>query len=261
MKTIGELLRLSSSFLKGNRKDAEAMICHVLKMKKIELYLQFDKPVIESEIEILRTLLKRCAKNEPVEYIIGEIDFFGAHFKIDPRALIPRPETEILVDIVSKRAKKGVFLDLCTGAGYVGIALKKANPELTVVLSDISADALALAAENAQLNKVEVEILQGDLLEPFKGRRADFIFCNPPYISEKEYLTLDPSVRLFEPKLALVGGEKGTEFYERLQKDLPPDAKCFFEIGSTQGDRVKQIFQGKGEVLSDWAGHPRFFIL
>jgi len=269
MKPIAEVLKLSSEFLAERKIDrprrlAEDIIAHVLKLKRMDLYLQFDKPVVEAELSIIRVFLRRCGKGEPLEYVTGEVDFFGCNIKIGPSVLIPRPETEILVEMISKRVQGGSLWDLCTGSGCIGISLKKARPELSVTLSDISADALALASENAQLNGVDVEILRGDLLAPFQGRKADYVVCNPPYISQNEYGHLDPSVREFEPKLALVGGEKGTEFYERLARELPaylnPGAQVFFEIGADQGEALKKIFP-QGELHRDWAGHPRFFFL
>lgn len=269
MKTIGEVLKLSTAFLEERkmarpRRIAEDLLSHALKLKRMELYLQFDKPVIEAELDTIRTQLKRCAKGEPLEYVAGEVDFFGCRIKVDRSVLIPRPETEILVELVSKRVERGTLWDICTGSGCMGIALKKAKPELSVTLSDISPEALSLAEKNGKRNGVEVEILQGDLLAPFRGRKADAIVCNPPYVSEEEYRTLDPSVKDFEPKLALVGGERGIEMYERLQKELPaylnPGAQVFFEIGATQGESLKKLFPA-GEIQADWAGHPRFFII
>ncbi|HSX10453.1 MAG TPA: peptide chain release factor N(5)-glutamine methyltransferase [Chlamydiales bacterium] len=268
MKTIGEVLKLSQSFLEERkidrpRRTAEDLLSNVLKLKRLDLYLQFDKPVIDGELALLRDLLKKCGRGEPLEYVIGGLEFFGCWIKTDPRVLIPRPETEILVDLISQRVRSGVLWDLCTGSGCMGIALKKKWPELKVTLSDISADALALAAENAKQNGVEVELVQGDLLDPFRGRKADVIVCNPPYISQSEYDHLSPSVRDFEPKGALLGGERGTEFYERLQRELPPflnpGAQVFFEIGARQGEALKKLFP-QGEILPDWAGHPRFLI-
>lgn len=267
MKTIGEVLKLSSEFLADRkaprpRRTAEELLSHVLRLKKMELYLQFDKPVVENELSMIRELLKRCGKGEPLEYVTGEVEFFGCRIKIDPRALIPRPETEILVEMVSKCIQGGVLWDLCTGSGCIGIALKKAHPQLVVTLSDISAEALSLASENAQLNGVEVNLVQGDLLAPFQGQKADSIICNPPYISQSEFVQLDPAVRNFEPKQALLAGDRGTEFYERLALELPtylnPGAQVFFEIGSTQGEALKKLFP-YGELYLDLAGHPRFF--
>jgi release factor glutamine methyltransferase len=269
MKTIGEVLKLSTAYLEERKIDrprriAEELLSHVLQLKKMDLYLQFDKPIVESELAILRDLMKKCASGEPLENVIGEEEFFGCKIQINTHVLIPRPETEILAELISKRVKKGHLWDVCTGSGYLGIALKKALPELTVTLSDICPEALALAALNAKRNGVEVEILEGDLLAPFAGRKVDFFVCNPPYISDAEYSALDPSVRDYEPKLALLGGARGTEFYERLQRELPlylnPGAQVFLEIGSTQGEVLKKLFP-KGVIHFDWAGHPRFFFI
>jgi release factor glutamine methyltransferase len=267
MKTIGEILKLSTGFLSEKKIDrsrriAEQLVSHALRLKKMDLYLQFDKPVIEKELSLIRELVKRASKGEPIEYITGEIEFFGCHIKTDPRALIPRPETEILVEKISKRAQKGVLWDLCTGSGCIGIALKKSHPELEVTLSDLSAEALQLAAENVQANQVEVNLLQGDLFAPFIGKKADWIVCNPPYLSEAEYVTLDPSVKDFEPRMALVGGVRGLEFYERFKREMPlflnPGAQVFFEIGASQGSALQALFP-EGELQLDWASLPRFF--
>lgn len=270
MKTIGEVLKLSTEFLeqKGvarGRRIAEELMAACLRIERLDLYLQFDKPVVDAELVVLREKLKRCARGEPVQYVIGEVTFYGVRIQVDSRVLIPRPETEILVDIIAKQKPTGTLWDVCTGSGYIGIALKKAFPHLAVTLSDLSQDALDLAAKNAQLNGVELELLQGDLLAPFRGKKADIVVCNPPYVSASEYSNLDPSVRAFEPKGALIGGKTGTEFYERLAVELPPflnpGAKLFLEIGTGQGPRVQQIFGGRGKVEKDWAGHDRFFFL
>ncbi len=260
MKTIGEVIKLSGDFLKS-RRDAEEIIAHVLQMKRLDLYLQFDKPVIEKELVCIREMLKRCAKHEPLEYVIGEVEFYGCKIRVDRRVLIPRPETEILVYKIAKIAKKGILWDVCTGSGCIGIALKKANPDLQVTLSDISPEALSVTAENAKLNGVDVRILQGDLLEPFKGQKCDFLVCNPPYITEEEYEQLDPSVKNFEPKLALVGGLK---FYERLKKVLPAHFNlggcAFFEISAHQAAHLQSLFP-MGHIDPDWAGHPRYLFV
>ncbi len=279
MKTIGEVLKLSTSFLEDKkidrpRRSAEELISAVLDFKRMDLYMQFDRPVLEKELVLLREMLKKRSRGEPLEYILGAVEFLGCKFKIDRRVLIPRPETEILADLIVKRLKgrdlSGLNLwDLCTGSGCLGISIKKSLPSLNVALSDISGEALELARENAKWNQAEVDFKEGDLLEPFRGKSADFIVCNPPYVSQSEFLNLDPSVRDYEPKMALVGGERGTEVYERLSRELPkflnPGASVFFELGSTQGEAVKEIFSNavwrSSEILKDWAGHPRFFFL
>jgi release factor glutamine methyltransferase len=274
MKTVGEVLHLATSFLQQRgqsraRRLSEEVLAFVLRMKRLDLYMQFDRPVEEKELAQLREPLKRLAKDEPIEYILGTVEFYGCQIAVDPSVLIPRQETEILVQHILKKNKGGIVWDLCTGSGCLGVALKKARPDWNVTLSDISLEALALAKKNAEQNEVEVRIVQGDLLAPFNGQKADLIVCNPPYISTSEYLNLQPSVRNFEPRLALVGGEKGTEFYERLSLGLPSFLKegglVFLEIGAGQGTLLQTIFREGGwtstKVEKDWAGQPRFFFL
>ncbi len=274
MKTLGEVLTLSAQFLKDKncvrfRRSAEELIGYALKLKRLDLYLQFDRPVLETELESIRQGLKRIVKGEPVEYIIGEVEFYHCVIEVNSNVLIPRPETELLVDQVCKMNLNGVVWDLCTGSGYIGIAIKKACPNLHVSLSDISIGALTIARKNVERNNVEVECFQGDLLEPFKGRKADVVVCNPPYVSLQDYLELDGSVKDFEPRLALVGGEDGLEFYRRLKEELPDylntGAKIFFEIGANQGPAVLALFSTscwkKTRIEKDWAGHDRFFFL
>jgi release factor glutamine methyltransferase len=275
MKTVGEILQASTGFLQKKkieraRRLAEELIAQVLSIKRIDLYLQFDRPIVEEELDQIRPRLQRLASGEPIEYILGKIDFFGCAIRVDPRVLIPRQETEILLDHIVKRVGASqTAWDICTGSGCIGISLKKKLPALSVTLSDLSADALIVAEENARTNGVEVEILQGDLLTPFRGRKADLVAINPPYVSVNEYFSLDRSVSDFEPKMALIGGERGTEFYERLSLELPdylnPGARVFLEIGSTQGEAVQKIFSSpvwkRQEVVLDWAGKTRFFFL
>ncbi|HEX2582939.1 MAG TPA: peptide chain release factor N(5)-glutamine methyltransferase [Chlamydiales bacterium] len=274
MKNIGEVLQLSTAFLEERgvqraRRLIEELLSFKLQMKRLELYMHFDRPVDEKELAALRDPLKRLAKEEPIEYILGEVEFCGCKLSIDSRVLIPRPETEIFAERILNTIQGPVVWDLCTGSGCLGIALKKRRPELDVTLSDLSSEALALAAQNATENQVKVSLVQGDLLAPFQGQQADVVVCNPPYISASEYLNLEPSVRNFEPMMALVSGERGTEFYERLARDLPlflkDRAQVFLEIGSGQGLAVQKIFSGgpwiRAEVEKDWAGHDRFFFL
>lgn len=277
MKTIGEILAMSAQFLKEKqcarfRRDAEDLIAHVLKLRRMDLYLQYDRPVQEIELEALRSLLRRAGKGEPIEYIIGEVLFYDCKIAVGPGVLIPRPETEILVDQACKLLRsqgERILWDLCTGSGCIGIAAKKACPALQVTLSDISERALEFTALNAKNNNAAVEILIGDLLVPFVGRKADIVFCNPPYISSKEFLTLDPSVKDFEPKEALVGGDDGLFFYKNLAQALPdylfPKAKVFFEVGENQGEAVLKLFNApvwkNARVEKDWAGKDRFFFL
>jgi release factor glutamine methyltransferase len=277
MKTLGSVLQLSMQYLQDHkcaqpRRPVEELLGALLGLKRIELYMHFDRPLEEKELTAYRPWLARLAKGEPVEYILGEVEFYHCKIQLTPDVLIPRQETEILVDKICTRLSDTPhkqMWDVCCGSGCLGISLKKALPQLDVFLSDISSQALAVAKKNAEENGVEIQLLQGDLLEPFKGMKADFLICNPPYVSEGEYAVLDPSVRDFEPRTALVGGQTGLEFYERLARELPsylnPGAKLFFELGTGQGEAIKGLFSApcwKGaEIEKDWAGHDRFFFL
>jgi release factor glutamine methyltransferase len=258
VKTIGEVLPLAARFLEEKgveraKRVVDELLAWILKCKRMDLYMQFDRPVNEKELVVLRDLLKRCAKQEPVEYVIGEVEFGGCRILVDQRVLIPRPETELLVEMVKKRGKGKLLWDVCTGSGAIGIALAK---QFEVTISDVCPDALAVARKNVELNEVQVQVLEGDLLAPFTGA-PDIVVCNPPYVTESEYLNCSSSVRDFEPRGALVGG---LTYYERLAKELPP-CQLFLEIGCGQGAAVKEIFGGKGVVEKDWAGHDRFFFL
>lgn len=279
MKTIAEILQLSIEYLKQRnisnpRRQAEDLLADALGMKRLQLYMQYERPLDNSELDLCRTALLRRAQGEPVQYIHGKMEFYDCQFKVNRAVLIPRHETEILVDkivqiIADQDLTEKVLWDLCTGSGCIGISIKKAYPQLNVHLSDISTEALAVAKENASENEVHVSIHQGDLLLPFEGKKAHFIVCNPPYISENEWDKLDVEVRNYEPRQALIAGPSGLEYYERLAAQLPnylyPHAKVWMEMGAGQGNQIKDLFKNpcwvKKQVEKDWAGHDRFFSL
>lgn len=279
MKSLLDVLKLSTQYLQQRgiqqpRRQAEEIISDALGIKRMELYLQFDRPLVESELELCRSRLARRAKGEPSQYIRGEVEFLNCSIKVTPDVLIPRQETEILTDKIIQELKKEniegkTLWDVCCGSGYIGIAIKKHLPGLQVSLSDISEPALQLARENAARNHVEVKCFEGDLLAPFAGKKTDYFVCNPPYISEQEFDTLDVEVRNYEPRIALISGQTGLEFYQRLSRELPPHlephGKAWFEIGKGQGNAIKEIFSTppwkRSRVEQDWAGHDRFFFL
>jgi len=256
------------------KRQAEELLEDLLHLSRIQLYTHFEQPLQETEWLTCQAWLKRRLNGEPLAHITGQISFYNCLIQVTPQGLIPRQETEILVDHIAKILQhqdlSGMKLwDLCCGTGCIGIALKKKFADLTVTLSDISAEALALAQANAECNQVDVRCLQGDLLAPFKGEKAHFIVCNPPYVSEEEYQQLETSVKLFEPRLALVGGLTGLEFYRRLADEMPyyleSAAKIWLEVGYQQGEEVKKIFENQPwthqQLFNDWAGHHRFFFL
>lgn len=263
----------SHGFL-NSRREAEDLICQAIHLSRSDLYEMRNRLVTEDEQKIFENWSDRRLKGEPLAYIAGRVEFFHCQFDVTPAVLIPRPETEILVDRISSFLKGEdltgkVLLDLCCGSGCIGISLKKANPELSVYLIDLSKEACELAIRNAELNQVKVTILNGDLLGPFFNKKANYVVCNPPYISENEYAVLEKEVRDFEPKMALVGGESGLDFYVRLSEELPAylqsHSSIWFEIGYRQGDEVAKIFLREPwrnlKLEKDWAGHHRFFFL
>jgi release factor glutamine methyltransferase len=272
MKTIREIFNLAISYLQGhnisNSKVVSAdLLAHVIGTSRMQVYLDFDRPLTEEELSRYREGLCRLKNREPLQYIVGEVDFFGCKIKVNPSVLIPRNETEILVDMIANQIPQDenkILWDVCCGSGCIGIALKKKFPHLTVILSDISEEALVVAQENANINEVDVEFKHGNLLEPFKGIKADVIVCNPPYISAEEFDGLDPEVRDHEPRSALISGETGLECYrvmaDTLTDFLNPGAAAWFEIGYNQGEEIVKIFP-EGEVLQDWSGKDRFFSL
>lgn len=277
--TVGEVLALSAKYLEERkivspRLQAEELLADLLNCKRLDLYMQFDRPLEEDELVPYRQLLKRRGKGEPLGYLLKEVEFFDCTLTLSSAVLIPRQETEILLSkIVEKFSaadlQSKIAWDICTGSGCLGIALKKRFPALDVTLADLSEDALKVAKTNAERNEQQVTCVQGDLLKPFLGKKADIVICNPPYISSDEYAQLDPEVKDFEPKMALTSGSSGYEFYERLAKELPdflnPSAQVFFEIGRGQGERLLTLFSAScwksKRVEKDWAGHDRFFFL
>lgn len=279
MKTLGDVLKLATQYLKERndaraRRHAEDLLSFILKEPRLNLYLQFDRPLEENELAVYRELLKRKASGEPVEYICGSVAFAGCELEVSSDVLIPRPESEILLEKACQKIQQRQVAgrqawDICCGSGCLGLGLKKRFPELALSLADISLKALEVARRNAERNSLSIEFFNGDLLQPFEDKKADIILCNPPYVSNKEFIDLDPSVKNFEPSLALIGGEKGTEFYERLSRQLPkylhPQAMLFFEIGTGQGKDILDLFDApywkEKKVEKDWAGHDRFFFL
>lgn len=278
MITVQEVLNRSIDYLEKknlpqSRRQAEEILSLSLKRPRIELYMHFDQPVEERELQVIRENLSRRAKREPLQYIEGKVQFYNAEFKVDSNVLIPRHETEILVDYIAGELKKEnlygkVLWDLCTGSGCIGISLKRVFPELRVILTDFSHEALKKARENAELNGVEVEIYFGDLFEAF-NEPVDFLVSNPPYISTSELVKLEPEVIQYEPKMSLDGGPEGLDFYRRIEKELKNKlknpGKGWFEIGSNQKEALQELFCDKNNFKTkfekDYAGHNRFFFL
>lgn len=274
MKSIKEVIALSTDYLtragiEHARVDAEWLIGHALKLNRMELYLKFDKPLSEDELAVIRPLLSRRAKGEPVQYICGSTEFYGIELQVGPGVLIPRPETELLVDAALKRLQKqNSVLDLCTGSGAIAIALKTEIPELNVSASDISTEALSYAHKNVDLLKLNIELLQGDLFEPFQGRCFEAITVNPPYVKPSEKPLMGKDVLASEPALALFSGDDGLDLLRKIShqgKDyLKAGGFLISEIGFQQGDDCKNLFNSDGwrdvSILQDYSSRDRFVL-
>ena len=214
--TILDVLSWTTEYFKSKkitnpRLDAELIISYVLKIKRLDIYLKFDQPLISSEKSKIREYVKRRGQREPLQYIIGEIDFYNCKIKVNGNVLIPRPETEYMVDIIIKENfKPRKILDLCTGSGAIAISLKKQLIDVNVKASDISENALELAKKNAIINKSDIQFIHSDLFEDIH-EKFDLIVSNPPYVDENIYKTLEPEI-FFEPKLALVSSDNGLGF-------------------------------------------------
>ncbi len=219
--------------------------------------------VSETDAERLEPLIERRLSGEPLQYVLGEWEFYGLPFYVDKSVLIPRPDTEILVEtaigLLSEDRRD--VLDLCCGSGCIGIALA-ACASARVTAADVSADALALAARNAQRNGVPLSTVQSDLLEAVEGT-FDLIVSNPPYLSAEEMDARDAALR-FEPELALYGGEDGLDFYRRIaasyRRYLKPGGSLLLEIGMTQKEAVEAMF-GHCECVYDYGGRPRVIVV
>ena len=237
------------------RLTAEVLLAHVLKLSRVRLYVDLDRPLEKTELATYRGLIERRCAGEPTQYLTGVREFYNRPFKVDPRVLIPRPETELLVEAALHALPKdgpGRALDVCTGSGCIAISLAAERPQSTVVATDISPDACALARENATALGVadRVQVLEGSLYTPLPPEeRFDVVVSNPPYVSTGELAGLSPEVKR-EPRLALDGGPDGLAVIRHVIEGalgvLKPGGLLAFEIGETQGAAVQGLLQAAG---------------
>lgn len=259
MPTVLELLNISSDYLdkkgiESPRLNAELLLSHVLECKRLNLYLSFDRPLKEVEVDKYRELIRRRKDREPLQYIIGEVEFYGIIFKINNKVLIPRPETEILVETIineNKGASSLKILDIGTGSGCIAVSLAKNLPECSVTALDISEDAIEVASSNASSNTItNVEFQRVDILNDAPFGSYDIIVSNPPYIALDEYDHLEPELKVYEPKLSLTDYADGTLFYKTIcQKSsfmLNEGGKIYFELGLGLHSAVNDILIKNG---------------
>jgi release factor glutamine methyltransferase len=263
---------LAARGVEGARLDAELLVAHALGLRRLDLYLRIEQPLNEAELAKIRALVERRRRREPVAYILGYRDFYNRRFASDARALVPRPETELVVEAALARLKaRGDgplrVLDLGTGTGAIAVTLALELATVTVDAVDLSEAALSLARENAAaLGAADrVTFHHGSLYEPVGDARYDLVVSNPPYIPSAECDALMPDVALFEPRLALDGGDDGTLVLRALVTGAPahllPGGSLVVELGHDQGPAARALGLAAGfpavAVAPDYARHDR----
>jgi release factor glutamine methyltransferase len=254
------------------RLDADLLLVEALGVDRIQLIVDRERLLSPEELSRFRGLVRRRRTGEPVAYILGQREFYGLVFRVDRRVLIPRPDTETLVDVALQRTRRrylfGRAADLCTGCGCVAIAFARQRPTWQVTAVDIASDAVAVARDNAlRLGAVPtVRLRVGNLLAPLpEHERLDLIVANPPYVPTSEYESLEAPIRDFEPRVALDGGPDGLAVTTQIIRDAPtrlaPAGVLALEVGSDQGDRVAAAMAQAGLAQiarhRDYAGRER----
>lgn len=232
------------------RLDAEILVAHALGLERIAIYLDLDRPLTPAELDGVRALVQRRRKFEPIAYLVGYRDFYKHRFEVTPAVLIPRPDTETLVEVALERAPDDArIVDLCTGSGCVAISVAAERREAQVAATDVSPEALEVARRNAERLEVRVDFREGDLFAGLRGP-FDLVLANPPYLRPDEREELAPDVRDHEPGLALFAGSEGTEWHatiaEQAQAKLETDGILAMEVGFDQADAVEAILRDLG---------------
>ena len=278
-----DILRRSTAFLARNgvesaRLDAEVLLANILGLDRIQLYVQYDRPLIPDELDRYRDALKRRARRMPVAYVTGRKEFMSLDFAVDSRVLIPRPDTEVLVEaVIGRLAAWGVddplVVDIGTGSGAIACAISQGLPGARLLATDISGDALEVAESNvARLGLTgRVFLAQGDLYEPTvdtEFERMDVLVSNPPYVPSRDIPSLAPEISRYEPRLALDGGPDGLDFYRRIAEGilsrLTGRGFVALEVGDGQAVSVSEILDQAGladlESICDYSGEARAVI-
>ena len=257
--TLGEVMvearrLLEQAGIESAEQEALWIVEHVLHLSAHHAVTDRDRLLSSSELSAARGLIERRVGREPLQYILGTQEFCGLDFDVNQAVLIPRPETELLVEYVAQRIpveRQATIVDVCTGSGCIAVAIARLRPRAQVIATDLSDPSLDVARQNATRHAVGKRItwLEGDLLGPLAKQglegRIDIIVSNPPYIAEADWAMLQPEVRLFEPRGALVAGPQGTELHERLLQEgvryLSPGGALIMEIGAGQARAMHRI--------------------
>ncbi|MBT5420249.1 MAG: peptide chain release factor N(5)-glutamine methyltransferase, partial [Candidatus Cloacimonetes bacterium] len=248
--TISKLLEwatkeLNNSGISSPKQNVETILAHTLNIKRLDIYLQLERKVSGKKLEIVFIIISRRKDNEPLQYILGETEFYGYTIKVDKSVLIPRPETELLVErIIAEENDIKNILEIGTGSGALVIALAKKMNGIVIDATDISEDALRIAEQNTILNQVDINIFKSDIFDNVLNK-YDLIISNPPYISLTDYKQLPVEIKDFEPRSALQADDNGLFFYNKiLQKakdHLTESGKIYFEIGYDQAKKITEI--------------------
>jgi release factor glutamine methyltransferase len=277
MITVLDVIKLSTDYLQKKgvespRANAEILLADILKCKRLELYLSFDKPLAENEVQIYREAIRKRGLRVPLQYIVGYVEFYGLKLIVNENVLIPRPETELLVEKIINESDKTAnlrILDIGSGSGNISIAIAKNIPNSTIFAIDISENSLKVAKQNAELNLIQdkIEFVLFDIKYDNLNNlgKFDLIVSNPPYVSENDFVNLEPELKFHEPKIALTDNSDGISFYKHIIKisdrvlNIP--GNIYFELGMGQSDIVKKLFEEKGfsniKVTKDYSGIDR----
>jgi release factor glutamine methyltransferase len=259
--TLGEAIaesrrELDQAGIESAEQEALWIVQHVLRLPAHHVVIDRDRLLASTELADVKGLIQRRVGREPLQYILGTQEFCGLEFHVNPAVLIPRPETELLVEYVAQRIsaeQPATIVDVCTGSGCIAVAIARQRPYARLIATDLSSRALDVARQNAIRHSAGERMiwLEGNLLGALAGQRlegqVDVIVSNPPYIAEADWATLQPEVRLFEPRGALIAGPKGTELHERLLREagryLSPGGALILEIGAGQARTIRQIVE------------------
>jgi len=276
---IIELLNTTAEYLKSKGVDAprtstELLLAHILGMKRLDLYLNFDKPVLEKELVKFRKIVKRRLKREPVQYIIGNIEFMSLPFEVNENVLIPRQETELLVEQIIEDFKEIdedeiYILEVGTGCGNIAVSLAKYLEKAKIIATDISDEILNVAKKNAENNGVseKIKFKKESIFDTDYNsyKYLDIVVSNPPYVPEKEYKNLTPEIKNYEQYEAVCDGKDGLTFFKIIAKLsmswLKDEGELYFEIGYNQGDSIYKILENEGfkriHIYKDYANLDR----
>jgi release factor glutamine methyltransferase len=265
---LGEFALKDGPHPENARRDAELLLTHTLKNSRVWLLAHAEEELSGEQEANYSTLVSLRRKGEPIQYITGETEFYGLPFRVTPDVLIPRPETEHLVEKVielAARFEQPRIVDVGTGSGAIAVALAHKLPQASITAIDLSTPALAIAKHNAKRSGASIRFLQGDLLAPVAGERFEIVVSNPPYVPSGDRATLSVEVREYEPALALFAGDDGLDVHRRIipaaYDALTPGGFVVLEIGYGQSPAITELLTRAGfeqiEFVPDLQGIPR----